>query len=102
VGPGEGVAAPPGECRASLARAKLLKGFLAGNAPRFRRGHNVILAEMLARGKVEMSARPYPLAPALQAPRCLSFLVSRDTNPYAVRGHELLRREPTAPDRLEP
>jgi glycosyltransferase involved in cell wall biosynthesis len=28
--------------------------------------------------------------------------LSRDTNPYAVRGHELLRREPTAPDRLEP
>jgi transposase len=27
--------------------------------------------------------------------------LSRDMNPYADRGHELLRREPTAPDRLE-
>src|SRR5262249_20238806 len=29
-------------------------------------------------------------------------LLSRDRNPYALRGHEVLRREPPAPDRLEP
>ncbi len=66
--------APLGERRANLARAELLKGFLAGKAPRFRRGHTVILAEMLARGKVEMSAGPHPLTPALKAPRYPSFL----------------------------
>jgi hypothetical protein len=28
--------------------------------------------------------------------------LSRDINLFALRGHELLRREPVAPDRLEP
>ena len=37
-----------------------------------------------------------------RAPHRTRRTVSRDINLFALRGHELLRREPVAPDRLEP